>query len=85
MDFRKATDLFADPEFDGDPVQIYKVKEGEEIILYERRIGCVEELMNFQKYLSKLIMVYRGMDIDILGGLIFRKYPKNNIKRKQND
>src|SRR5690606_13165214 len=23
MDFRKATNLFADPEFDGDPVQIY--------------------------------------------------------------
>jgi len=31
MDFRKATDLFADPEFDGEPVQIYKVKEDEEI------------------------------------------------------
>jgi type I restriction enzyme R subunit len=24
MDFRKATELFADPEFDGDPVQIYE-------------------------------------------------------------
>jgi type I restriction enzyme R subunit len=24
MDFKKATELFADPEFDGDPVQIYK-------------------------------------------------------------
>ena len=24
MDFRKATNLFADPEFDGDPVQIYE-------------------------------------------------------------
>ena len=24
MDFKKATELFADPEFDGDPVQIYE-------------------------------------------------------------
>ncbi len=24
MDFKKATELFADPDFDGDPVQIYE-------------------------------------------------------------
>jgi type I restriction enzyme R subunit len=29
MDFRKATELFADPEFDGDPVQIYIHHEGD--------------------------------------------------------
>ncbi len=29
MDFRKATELFADPDFDGDPVQIYFPKKGE--------------------------------------------------------
>lgn len=29
MDFRQATSLFADPEFDGDPVQIYEPKDGE--------------------------------------------------------
>ncbi len=29
MDFRKATNLFADPDFDGDPVQIYEPGEGE--------------------------------------------------------
>ena len=27
MDFKKATELFADPDFDGDPVQIYEPKE----------------------------------------------------------
>ncbi len=32
MDFRKATNLFADPEFDGDPVQIYEPKTGEPIV-----------------------------------------------------
>jgi type I restriction enzyme R subunit len=29
MDFRRATALFADPDFDGDPVQIYEPKPGE--------------------------------------------------------
>lgn len=29
MDFKKATELFADPKFDGDPVQIYEPREGE--------------------------------------------------------
>jgi len=29
MDFKKATELFADPDFDGDPVQIYEPKDGE--------------------------------------------------------
>ena len=24
MDFKRATELFADPDFDGDPVQIYE-------------------------------------------------------------
>ncbi len=32
MDFRKATNLFADPDFDGDPVQIYEPDTGEEPI-----------------------------------------------------
>ena len=29
MDFKRATALFADPDFDGDPVQIYEPKEGD--------------------------------------------------------
>jgi type I restriction enzyme R subunit len=29
LDFKKATELFADPDFDGEPVQIYQPKEGE--------------------------------------------------------
>jgi type I restriction enzyme, R subunit len=32
MDFRKATELFADPGFDGEPVQIYEPKEGEPVV-----------------------------------------------------
>ena len=33
MDFRKATNIFADPDFDGDPVQIYEPKEDEPILI----------------------------------------------------
>ena len=33
MDFRQVTDLFADPDFDGDPVQIFEPKPGDEIKL----------------------------------------------------
>lgn len=29
LDFKKATELFADPDFDGDPVQVYVPKDGE--------------------------------------------------------
>lgn len=32
MDFRRATALFADPAFDGDPVQIYEPKLGEPVV-----------------------------------------------------
>jgi hypothetical protein len=32
MDFRQATALFADPDFDGDPVQIYEPKADESVV-----------------------------------------------------
>lgn len=32
IDFRKATELFADPDWDGPPIQIYEVPEGDEDI-----------------------------------------------------
>lgn len=32
MDFKRATSLFADPDFDGDPVQIYEPKGGETVV-----------------------------------------------------
>lgn len=32
MDFKRATALFADPNFDGDPVQIYEPGEGEPVV-----------------------------------------------------
>lgn len=32
IDFKKATELFADPNFDGDPVQIYQPKPGDSMV-----------------------------------------------------
>src|SRR5687768_12804462 len=32
MDFKRATALFADPAFDGDPVQIYEPSEGDPVV-----------------------------------------------------
>ncbi|MDX2032054.1 MAG: DEAD/DEAH box helicase family protein [Blastocatellia bacterium] len=32
IDFKKATELFADPDFDGDPVQVYQPDEGDPIV-----------------------------------------------------
>jgi type I restriction enzyme R subunit len=32
MDFKRATALFADPDFDGDPVQIYEPEDGEGVV-----------------------------------------------------
>jgi type I restriction enzyme R subunit len=31
LDFKRATELFADPQFDGDPVQVYELQAGEPI------------------------------------------------------
>ena len=39
MDFRGATELFADPKFDGDPVVIYKAKENEPMVQPEENGG----------------------------------------------
>ena len=44
MDFRRATALFADPDFDGDPVQIYEPADGETVVPPdEPNDGRVEE------------------------------------------
>ncbi len=46
MDFRKATNLFADPDFDGDPVQIYEPDNDETVVppdVYEENN---EDMMN---------------------------------------
>ncbi|MFD1361757.1 EcoAI/FtnUII family type I restriction enzme subunit R [Lentibacillus salinarum] len=39
LDFRGVTDLFADPDFDGDPVQIYEPKDGDPAVPPEQDGG----------------------------------------------
>ncbi|MDN3205937.1 EcoAI/FtnUII family type I restriction enzme subunit R [Algoriphagus sediminis] len=48
MDFRKATNLFADEDFDGDPVQIWEPKPEEPIIPPEETNGGEDEEENDQ-------------------------------------
>lgn len=68
MDFRNVTNLFADPEFDGEPIQIYTIKENQEVkeqqtkeqilengerILVNPSIAYSEEEENVRKYYVK--------------------------------
>ncbi len=39
MDFKKATELFADPDFDGDPVQIYEPGGGDSVVPPDEEVG----------------------------------------------
>ncbi len=43
MDFRQATALFVDPDFDGEPVQIYEPKEGETVVPPDTDDGALHE------------------------------------------
>lgn len=43
MDFRNVTNKFADPDFDGEPVQIYTIKENQEVTEQETKEQKVEE------------------------------------------
>lgn len=46
MDFRNVTDLFADPEFDGDPVRIKEIKNDEEFESFEDEIQEDETILD---------------------------------------
>jgi type I restriction enzyme R subunit len=54
LDFRRATDKFADPEFDGDPVQIYEPKPDEplaeptEVSIAYLEVGKDEEVASIE-------------------------------------
>jgi len=43
MDFKRATELFADPDFDGDPVQIYEPRPGESPVPPDDPVEAGEE------------------------------------------
>ena len=65
MDFRNVTNMFADPEFDGEPIQVYTIKKDGEVkeqetkeqkledgerILVNPSIAYSEEEENVRKY-----------------------------------
>lgn len=65
MDFRKATNLFADPDFDGDPVQIYEpTTEEDEIVPPENTIDEVlsEETEDDLVFIDPDITIDEGDD-----------------------
>ncbi len=46
MDFRNVTDLFADTDFDGDPVRIKELEESDEFDTYEEEIEEAEDVVD---------------------------------------
>jgi type I restriction enzyme R subunit len=56
MDFKKATELFADPDFDGEPVEIYDFEEGKRL----NELRDMEEENNREKYFVD------DVDVDVI-------------------
>ncbi len=82
MDFRKATNHFADPDFDGDPVQIYEPEPDEPVVPPDENDIIIDG--NEWQPTDDLEPDYPegGIpDIDILEGKVEpKKYYVNNIK-----
>jgi len=60
MDFKKATELFADPDFDGDPVQIYEPKDKDDSPIppddFEKEdVGSTEYPINEQNSVTSFV------------------------------
>lgn len=96
MDFKKATNLFADPEFDGEPVIIYEPEDGDSIVPpdeldeeEENNVDIDDTPHDPNKYYVNGVHVsivhervqYYGAD----GGLItesLKDYSRTNIKKE---
>ena len=73
MDFKRATALFADPDFDGDPVQIYEPNEGETVVPPDELTeGDPDDPRNGDNHDS--------LEGDELGGNRTTKYFVNNVE-----
>jgi type I restriction enzyme R subunit len=63
LDFRNATDLFADKEFDGDPIRVKPVTEEEDLSLVvieeeENTMTCIDEITGEEIKLQKATIRY---------------------------
>ncbi|MCD6184254.1 MAG: DEAD/DEAH box helicase family protein [Deltaproteobacteria bacterium] len=70
MDFRNVTDLFADPDFDGDPVRVKELTEDEEFESFDDEIESDEPITDedgeeivFKPPISEYLEVITGGDI----------------------
>lgn len=72
MDFKRATALFADPDFDGDPVQIYEPKAGETVVPPDEA-SPVEEV-------DENAHVYDSFDGDDRSGARPKKYYVDDVE-----
>ncbi|MDW3194602.1 MAG: DEAD/DEAH box helicase family protein [Cytophagales bacterium] len=69
MDFRKVTNMFADPDFDGDPVQIYEPSEEDSPVPPE-----FDEEYDIQEPDARETVINRGKGLDPTGGETRPKY-----------
>ena len=84
MDFRQVTDLFADPDFDGEPVQIYEAPIDKEIIIEqaikedENKFGLTKQEQVFIKNTSEKPRKYyvKGVPVKVVNQRILF-YDKN--------
>jgi type I restriction enzyme R subunit len=76
MDFRNATDNFADPDFDGDPVQIYVANDGDDVVPPD-----VEEDVQYGESDQSPDVVREVPDVSIpVGTVAPKKYVINDVE-----
>ena len=74
MDFRKVTNLFADPDFDGDPVQIYESTEDDSPVPPE-----FDEEYDIQEPDARESVIQRGLGLDLGNQEERKRYYVNDV------
>src|SRR5206468_6975888 len=69
MDFKRATSHFADPDFDGDPVQIYEPGEGDPIMPPEDAPPSGDDAIPTTPGEDEIIVDQPGLPLPPVGGL----------------
>lgn len=76
LDFRNVTDLFADPDFDGDPVRIKVTSEGEDISIVEDEETADETPIVDDETGEQIIMAPKPYPMPPIGGQANEPLPK---------
>jgi type I restriction enzyme R subunit len=71
IDFRKATELFADPEWDGPPIQIYEVPDDAEVVPPDPSLDDEPIVDDIEEVLSDPDHVVDNAAIDVDGGRVY--------------